>query len=200
VHTAAAGRQHRGHDRARVQIVDELGDLYLLDSVVAVLRGAFGRSREAFESKILQAVAFVLAAYAPDELDRDRLVNQLAELPVRQLRVRADALREAHHGRVPRLIAAVIVEQYNRGRGPNVESFFTRVPEGSRPTRSIGAPDRPVERVEVAPRPTHSPATTSAPSSNGVVLCGCGHANRLHEDGDGMCHAGCSCPSYQPAT
>jgi hypothetical protein len=31
-------------------------------------------------------------------------------------------------------------------------------------------------------------------------LCGCGHSPRLHEDGDGMCHAGCRCPSYQPAT
>ena len=182
-------------------ILDELGDLYLLESVVVVLKSAFGRSREAFESKILQAVAFVLAAYGPGELDRDRLVNQLAELPVRQLRVRADMLREAHHGRLPRLIAAVIVEQYNRGRGPNVEPFFTRVPEGSRPPQyrrpvTSTAPDA------VTPRDTPSTAATSGQSVTvgaGPVLCRCDHARRLHED-DGVCLAGCRCAAYQPAT
>jgi hypothetical protein len=178
-------------------IVDQIGELWLLDSVVVVLLAAFGRRREAFDSVIMAGLAFVLAAYPPDELDRDRLVRQLSELPVRQLRAKAAAMREMHRGRQSRLCAAVIVEQYNRGRGPKVEEFFTRVPERS-PVRKL----QPAVPTPYTPPPTITPgnAVGTTTYGSGVALCGCGHSPRLHEDGDGMCHAGCRCPSYQPAT
>ena len=113
-------------------IVDDLGDLQLLDSVLIVLTCAFGRSVDAFDGGIMQGVALVLSHYDADELDIDRLVVQLRDIPPRQLRARAIAVREAHRGTVPRLCAVVIVERYNTGRGRKVEPFLTRVPSNSK--------------------------------------------------------------------
>lgn len=113
-------------------IVEDLGDLQMLDQVLIVLTSAFGRSFDAFDGAIMQGVALVLGHYGADELDTDRLVVQLRDIPPRQLRARAIALREGHRGTVPRLCAAVIIERYNAGRGRNVEPFFTRVPSISK--------------------------------------------------------------------
>lgn len=124
-----------GHIRATKAletIVDDLGDLQLLDSVLIVLTSAFGRSFDAFDGGIMQGVALVLSHYDADELDTDRLVLQLRDIPPRQLRARAIAGREAHRGTVPRLCAVVIVERYNTGRGRKVEPFLTRVPSISK--------------------------------------------------------------------
>ena len=118
--------------KALETIVEDLGDLQMLDNVLIVLASAFGRSFDAFDGGIMQGVALVLGHYDADELDTDRLVVQLRDIPPRQLRARAVALREAHRGTVPRLCAAVIVERYNGGRGRNVEPFFTRAPSVSK--------------------------------------------------------------------
>jgi len=118
--------------KALETIVDDLGDLQLLDSVLIVLTSAFGRTFDAFDGGIMQGVALVLSHYDADELDTDRLVVQLRDIPPRQLRARAIALREAHRGTVPRLCAAVIVERYNTGRGRKIEPFLTRVPSVSK--------------------------------------------------------------------
>lgn len=117
-------------------IVDDLGDLHLLDSVVALLIAAFGRSRDAFNGGLMHGLALVLCAYDWDEIDMDRLVAQLSEVPVRQMKARASGLRELHRGTYPRLFAGVIVEQYNRGPGRKLEPFFTRLPERAVPRRA----------------------------------------------------------------
>jgi hypothetical protein len=113
-------------------IVDELGDLVMLDRVLVVLTSAFGRSFDAFDGSIMQGLAFVLGNYDADELDLDRLVVQLREIPPRQLRARAASMREAHRGTLPRLCAAVIVERYNSGRGRRLEDFLVRIPSTSK--------------------------------------------------------------------
>ncbi len=118
--------------KALETIVDDLGDLQLLDSVLIVLTSAFGRSFDAFDGGIMQGVALVLSHYDADELDTDRLVVQLRDIAPRQLRARAIAVREAYRGTVPRLCAVVIVERYNTGRGRKVEPFLTRVPSVSK--------------------------------------------------------------------
>jgi hypothetical protein len=97
--------------------------------VLVVLTSAFGRSFDAFDGNIMQGVAHVLNNYDASELDLDRLVVQLRDIPPRQLRARASALREAHRGTLPRLCAAVIVERYNAARGRRIEDFLVRVPE-----------------------------------------------------------------------
>lgn len=118
--------------KALETIVDDLGDLQMLDNVLIVLTSAFGLGFDTFDGGIMQGVALVLGHYDADELDTDRLIAQLRTIPPRQLRAEAVALREAHRGTVPRLCAAVIIERYNAGRGRNVEEFFTRVPSISK--------------------------------------------------------------------
>lgn len=118
--------------RALENIVDDLGDLQMLDNVLIVLTSAFGRGFDAFDGGLMQGVALVLGHYDVDELDTDRLIAQLRGIPPKQLRARAIALREGHRGTVPRLCAAVMIERYNSGRGRNVEPFFTRVPSISK--------------------------------------------------------------------
>ena len=114
--------------KAVESIVADLGDLRMLDRVLVVLTSAFGRAYDAFDGAIMQGVALVLAHYDEDEIDLDRLVTQLRDIPPRQLRGRAAALREAQRRTLPRLCAAIIIERYNSGRGRNVEPFLVRVP------------------------------------------------------------------------
>lgn len=200
-------------------VVDEIGDHYLLDEVVTVLLSAFGRSRDAFQGSVLQGLAYVLALYPPDELDRDRLVRQLSELPVRQLRARAIGMRETLQGRIPRLIAAVIVDQYNRGGGRKVESLLVRMPNGMKPpairerwhdqrvtdyanpvaSSSAGAAPPRAVPVEVPTPATRRVPPVSPTSAAAPALCRCTHSVRLHEDGDGYCMAGCNCAGYAAA-
>ncbi len=124
--------------KALETIACEFGDLQTLDAVLVVITSAFGRSFDAFDGAILQGVALVLGHYAADELDTDRLVAKLRDIPPRQLRAKALALREAHRGTQPRLCAAVIIERYNAGRGRKVEPFFTRTASPSK----AGTPDQ----------------------------------------------------------
>jgi hypothetical protein len=110
-------------------IVTQLGDLQMLDNVLVVLTSAYGRAFDAFDGALMHGVALVLGHYDLAELDVDRLVTPLADIPPRQVRARAASMREAHRGTLPRLCAAVIVERYNSARGSGrLEEFFTRVP------------------------------------------------------------------------
>jgi hypothetical protein len=114
-------------------IVTQLGDLQMLDNVLVVLTSAYGRAFDAYDGALMQGVALVLGHYDLAELDLDRLVTQLADVPPRQLRARAASMREAHRGTLPRLCAAVIVERYNSARGAGrLEEFFARVPSTSK--------------------------------------------------------------------
>ncbi len=129
--------------KALETIVNDRGDLSMLDQVVGVLSSAFGRSFDAFDGGIMQGVALVLGYYTADELDTERLVRQLRDISPRQVRAKALALREAHRATVPRLCAAVIVERYNAGRGHNIEEFVTRAPSTGKGgvARRRGKPD-----------------------------------------------------------
>jgi hypothetical protein len=105
----------------------------MLDNVLVVLTSAYGRAFDAFDGALMQGVALVLGNYDLAELDLDRLVTQLADIPPRHLRARAASMREAQRGTLPRLCAAVIVERYNSARGAGrLEEFFTRVPSTSK--------------------------------------------------------------------
>jgi hypothetical protein len=130
-------------------IVDGIGDEHLLDSVVVILIQAFGRSRDAFQGPVLQGMAYVLANYSPDELNRDRLVRQLAELPVRQVRARAGGMREQHKGTLPRLVGAVIVDPSTTA----APAHAGRVVPDARPGRlASGGASRATPRPPRAPR------------------------------------------------
>lgn len=146
------------------------GHVGLLEETITLLRLAYGSSRSAFEGAAMQGLALVLRTYGA-ELVYSRLTEQLSSLPVRQLRARAVALREVQRGTLPRLIAAVIVEQYNRGRGPNLEAFSVR------------------GRMQ--------PATAAAPRV-AAATCTCTHSEGTHDD-DGLCNRCEDCTGFTKA-
>lgn len=158
--------------KALETIACERGNLQTLDAVLNVITGAFGRTYDALDGGILQGVALVLGHYSADQLDTRRLVTQLRDIPPRQLRAKALALREAHRGTLPRLCAAVIIERYNAGRGRRVEPFLTRAastrPAGGRAKpndcgRAVGRTHP--QKARPADKPTHVAERTHEPDS-----------------------------------
>lgn len=112
-----------------------LGGLDLLDNALTVILAGYGNTADALDGAQIHGVALVLHHYDRDELDVDRLVTQLQGIPPRQVKARAVALREAQKGVLPRLVACVIVDRYNSGRGRQLEPFVARVPQHSQPSR-----------------------------------------------------------------
>jgi hypothetical protein len=192
-------------------IVADLGGVEMLDKVLVVLTSAFGRTVDAFDGSIMQAVAYVLNNYDPDELDVTRLIARLREIPPRQLRARAASLRELHAGTLPRLCAAVIIDRYN-SQGKRVEDFFARVPEraknGLEFTRNRNNRRRVAERdganspenipadIPARATPPHPPISSSLPRPD-MDICRCGHTKRRHDDG--VCLVCDNCASYKNA-
>lgn len=184
-------------------ITNQIGDLDLLDRVLDLLTATFGRNRDAFSGRLLKAVAMVLAVYPPAELDTGRLRHQLAGIAPRQLLARGAAMRELHSGTIDRLIAAVIVEQYNRGGGRRVQGFLDRVPadhakvrvhaqwRGRQSTSTGGStPCPPAEggsaaEAEVSAAPSTTPAPTpsapaASPADEGPICANCAHGRSDH--------------------
>ena len=105
----------------------ELNGLALLDEVVAIVRAAWPDDQNGMDGHILHGVAHVLDNYDRDEVDVQRLTTLLAGVLPRQLAARAAAVRELHKGTLDRLVAHVVVERYNTGKGTKLEPFFARV-------------------------------------------------------------------------
>lgn len=181
-------------------IVDEIGDAELLDQVVTILLSAFGRSREAFQGPVLQGLAYVLANYKPDELAQDRLVRQLSEIPVRQLRARAQGLREVHKGTVSRLVGAVIVDQYNRGPGRKVEPFFSRALTTNAASQQRWRDRHKPAPVRPRPGPSSEPSQAPLPATRPPCRCGRPYSEHYgHELAPQCIHPGSTCLQYRPA-
>lgn len=195
--------------RALEVLVDEHGGLDMLDAVLVILTSAFHRDPVALDATLLKGMALVLAVYAGDELDADRLVAQMQERTPRQIRVQAAALREIHRGQIPRLCAAVIVDLYNAGLGRKVEPFLARVPalshrSGPRYTKQHGpsgptaleSPTSNSAGADLDPPgidPTELAGPSDAdldreladvvnedPGATPVDLCICGHGSARH--------------------
>lgn len=221
VHTAQQDGNIRA-TKALETIVEEIGDLTMLDSVITVVLAAFGRSVDAFDGALMQGIAYMLANYDPDELDVDRLVRALTDVPPRQIRARAASLREFERGTLPRLCGAVMVDIYNRSRGRTVESFLSRVPQLAKADRRsttnrnerrhrVTVTEQPAAAVgEPGPAPRTSPAPVQqqpspppagpVPTHPMLAMCACGHTQRRHEDQAGMCLVaqGCECARFDP--
>lgn len=105
-----------------------LSGLQLLDSTLAVIVGAFGRTVDAVTGELVHGTALVLAYYGPDELDVKRLVSAMQSVAPRQVLARADALREVQKGQKPRLVASVLVDRYNSTSGKKLQAFAERMP------------------------------------------------------------------------
>lgn len=118
-----------------------------LVSTLNILREGFGAVRDAFDGSMIQAVAMILTTYGTDELDVQRLVEQLQTIPPRQVKSKAQALKEAHRAEMPRLYAAVIIDRYNAGRGRKVEEFLSIAPSQSKALSKDGRRSRQLDAI-----------------------------------------------------
>jgi hypothetical protein len=108
------------------EVIVDLGGTELLGQALDIVRASYGDSADGLDGDIIGGVANVLHAYS-GELDNDRLIKGLQSIAPRQLKARAVALREAHKGVLPRLVAAVIIDRYNAAGRGNIEDFLVRV-------------------------------------------------------------------------
>jgi len=121
LHVAGAGRD------GAITCVKKLLQLYagsngtpdgaLLDATLDLAVATWGLRYAAFEKNVLGGVAIVLGTYG-DEVDRAKLIEKLAKFPggASGLLGKARMLKEIRSTSVERLVAAVIVEVYNRSR------------------------------------------------------------------------------------
>lgn len=116
--------------KACEKIVAE-GGVSLLDVTLSTVIRAFGPTVDAFDGAVLHGVALVVHHYIGD-MDPDRLVGCLQEIPPRQLKARALLLREVQRGTDARLVASVVIERYNAAKGPKVPPFTERVPPSTK--------------------------------------------------------------------
>lgn len=89
----------------------------LLDKTLGVAVDAFGVRSVAVEGHVLAGISIVLKTYE-DKIDRPTLVQKLSKAPggASGLVGRARTLREMRSASLDRLVAAVIVAEYNKGR------------------------------------------------------------------------------------
>lgn len=124
-----------------------IGGEPLLASTLTILKHGFGAVRDAFDGQLVQAVAFILITYGIDELDHTRLVEQMQTIPPRQVKAKAQALKEAHRAEMPRLCAAVIIDRYNAGKGRTVDDFLSIAPAQSKAMSKGGRRSRQLDAI-----------------------------------------------------
>lgn len=144
-----------GPDRFRAVAAAErivkLGGLALLADTIDLVRAAWPEDQTGLDANLIQGLALVLSLY-PDELDRDRLLTTMAGYIPRQILARADAARELHTGTKERLVAHVLVANYNStARAGRIDPFLNRLAAHSKhPNQPINqhtaAADQPVAR------------------------------------------------------
>lgn len=100
-------------------IIDKAGGPGGLDRVLSIFRKAWGRDRDAYHNAMLRGMALVCNAYN-GRLDDKIMSEKLAKSggPARMLgrardRAKVDAIS------MPRAVAAVFINEYNKGRGGN---------------------------------------------------------------------------------
>lgn len=100
-------------------IVEKCGGIGTLDRVIRVLKGAWGRDRDAYHNTMLRGVALLCGRYNGKLTDR-ALSERLQKTggPARFIgRARDRAKTNAQT--VPIACAEILVNEYNKGRGPD---------------------------------------------------------------------------------
>lgn len=146
---AVAPASRDGNVAATVALekVYRLGGDPLLSSTLTILKHGFGAVRDAFDGQLIQAVALILLTYGTDELDHGRLIEQLQTIPPRQVKAKAQALKEAHRAEATRLCAAVMIDRYNAGPGRKVEDFLSVAPAQSQALSNAGKRSRQLDAI-----------------------------------------------------
>lgn len=92
----------------------------LLDEVLELIIGIWGRRRDAFDAPIIHGLALILN-HLRDEIDLERLVDALLDVMPRHLSTQAVALRDLQSGTLPVLTAIVIIGMYNKKPGRKLD-------------------------------------------------------------------------------
>ncbi|MEV0081147.1 DUF6551 family protein [Nocardia neocaledoniensis] len=92
-----------------------LGGEKLLRDALDLIAETWGHRLDAVDAPLVHGVARVLHSY--DCLDVERLGEVLIDIAPRQVKARAQALRETETGQISRLVALVIIGAYNSSRG-----------------------------------------------------------------------------------
>jgi hypothetical protein len=114
---------------AACEKIVKLGGQKLLREAIDLITEVWGIQIEAFDAPLLHGTAYVLYHFGAD-LDVERLGDAMIDVSPRQFKATAVALRAAERGTMPKLAALVILNAYNRTKGPKLQApkDFTKAP------------------------------------------------------------------------
>jgi hypothetical protein len=107
-----------------------IGGPQLVAATLDALTASYSDSYAAYQAPIVSGVGLLLHYY-PD-IDPDRLDTALTKSTPNQLRAQAVAYRELAPGALYRLVAQVLVNRMNAGRGPRLPDIRDQVPATAR--------------------------------------------------------------------
>ncbi|ORA24160.1 DUF6551 family protein [Mycobacterium aquaticum] len=120
----------------------KLGGQPLLRETLSLITEVWGVEVEAFDAPLVHGTALVLWHYGKT-INVERLADAMVDVSPRQFKAKAVALREYERGSLPKLAALVIVNTYNRTKGPKLDKpkdFTKRSPQaGVRRPASLAA-------------------------------------------------------------
>lgn len=123
-----------GQNDGRVGAVGALETLHTLGGATLVARAmnslyaAYGRSWAGYTAPVITGVGLLYRFY--EGLPDERVVDVLAKTTPQQLRAQAIAYRELRPGSLGRLVAQVLVNRMNSGRGSKLADVHDVIPAG----------------------------------------------------------------------
>jgi hypothetical protein len=114
---------------AACEKIVKLGGQKLLREAIDLIKEVWGIQIEAFDAPLLHGTAYVLYHFGSD-LNVERLGDAMVDVSPRQFKATAVALRGVERGTMPKLAALVILNAYNRTKGPKLQApkDFTKAP------------------------------------------------------------------------
>ncbi|MFC9999669.1 DUF6551 family protein [Nocardia sp. NPDC127526] len=88
----------------------------LLENTLTFIAEVWGKRLDSVDAPLVLGVALLLHSY-DDVLDHEKLGDVLEAIAPRQIKARAEALRETENGQTGRLAALVMIGAYNSARG-----------------------------------------------------------------------------------
>lgn len=121
-----------------LETLHQLGGPELVAGAVNALFIAYGRAWAAYQAPLITGVGLLLRHY--EGLTSERLAEALAKSTPQLLRSQAVAYRELMPGQLARLVAQVLVNRMNTGRGAKLPDVRDQVPAGRlRPAREAAS-------------------------------------------------------------
>lgn len=106
---------------AACEKIIKLGGQKLLGEAIDLIKEVWGIQIEAFDAPLLHGTAYVLYHFGSD-LNVERLGDAMVDVSPRQFKATAVALRAIERGTMPKLAALVILNAYNRTKGPKLQA------------------------------------------------------------------------------